>query len=49
MLNLIIAAACAYFAKLSFDEDRNFSGWLNLVLSAANFALFIVNLTVPAI
>jgi hypothetical protein len=49
MLNLIIALACAYFAKLAFDEDRNFGGWLNLVLSAANFAFFMAISTVPPI
>jgi hypothetical protein len=49
MLSLIIAIGCAYFAKRTFDEGDNFSGWLNLVLSAANFALFMVNLTAPLI
>jgi hypothetical protein len=49
MLNLIIAMACAYFAKRTFDEGDNFSGWLNLMLSAANFAFFMVTLTAPAI
>lgn len=40
MFNLIIAVACAYFARLAFDEGRDSLGWLNLLLSAANAALF---------
>ena len=47
MLNLFIVIACAYFAKRRFNEDDNFSGWVHLVLSAANFAFFMVTLTAP--
>jgi uncharacterized protein (UPF0333 family) len=49
MLNLIIAIACAYFAKRNFDAGDNFSGWLNLAISAANAAFFMVVLTLPAV
>ena len=49
MLNLIIVIACAYFAKRNFDAGDNFSGWVNLVLSAANCALFMATLTTPQI
>ena len=49
MLNLFIVIACAYFAKRTFDAGDNFSGWMNLGLSAANFAVFMVNLTTPQI
>jgi hypothetical protein len=49
MLNLIIVIGCAYFAKRAFEQGDNFSGWVNLVVSAANYALFMVALTAPAI
>jgi hypothetical protein len=49
MVNLIIGSLNAYFA---YDSFKNFSdkkwstfvGWLNLIASAANIALFLKNI-----
>ncbi len=49
MLSLIIVIGCAWFSREAFREGRNFMGWLNLVASAANAALFMLNATTTPI
>ena len=38
LINLFCSWICWKFAKEAFLEERNFVGWLGVVISAANFA-----------
>lgn len=40
-LNLIFAVILAWMAKNAFDDGRDMHGWLGLIFSAANFALWL--------
>ena len=37
-INLFCSWICWKMAKEAFEEERNFVGWVGLVISAANFA-----------
>ena len=41
MFNLAVSALCGWAAWTCFRDDNKFWGWLNLIGSAANFALFL--------
>lgn len=43
--NIIVCLINAIVAKWSFDYEDMFWGWVNLVLSALNFAWFLVKYT----
>lgn len=41
MFNLVVAGLCAWSSHHSFRQGNTRWGWLNLVLSALNFAMFL--------
>lgn len=41
MLNLIVAVIAGLMAKNAFENNSTIFGWLNLIVSAVNFAFFL--------
>lgn len=44
ILNLFISCLNLYIAKICFETKTNVWGWVNIILSAINFALFLKEL-----
>lgn len=44
MISLLVSIFCGYCAYTCFKGDSNVFGWINLTMSALNFAHFMIGI-----